>query len=165
MKKIAILFAVLFACFALPGPAAVCAEEETAAAAAYAEESIDLDLSSFSGTVVYAQIYQMAVHPEDYIGKVIRLAGWYDVYVDSETDMVYTVCYIPDASACCAQGIEFVWGGAHDFPDGYPEPGIEITVTGRFETYFEGEWEYMRLADAEIQWEEPETRDTGNAER
>ena len=148
MKNLAVLCAamILF-CALLFCPASGWAEGE-----GFSDQEIDIDLSLFSGTFVYAQIYQMAIHPEDYVGKVIRVAGWYDVYVDSETGMVYTACTIPDATACCAQGIEFVWAGDHAFPGDFPEVGAEITVTGRFETYFEGEWEYMRLADAKLEW-------------
>ncbi len=144
-KAAALLFAALLACFCLAAPWAAPAESSDSNAPA-----VDLDLSKMSGTVVYAQIYQMAVHPEEYLGKRIRLAGWFDVFADGESGMLYTVCYIPDASACCAQGIEFVWAGEHAFPEEYPEAGTPILVTGRFETYFEGEWEYMRLADAEL---------------
>ena len=155
MKKIAVrCSAVLLACLILLAPAPVSAEQQGFAVPAYDEQEIDMDLSQLSGTVVYAQIYQLAIHPEDYIGKIIRLSGWYDVFVDSDTGAVYTVCFIPDATACCAQGIEFVWGGEHSFPDSYPESGAEIMVTGRFETYFEGEWEYMHLVDAELIWKE-----------
>lgn len=155
MKKRIALFnaAVLLACLLLAAPAAVFAEQESALIPAYPEQSIDLDLSRFSGVVVYAQIYQMAIHPEDYLGMIVRLSGWYDVIKDSDTGIVYTLCLIPDAAACCTQGVEFVWAGRHSFPDDYPSPGAEITVTGRFETYFEGEWEYMHLTDAIVRWE------------
>ena len=151
MKKIAVLCFAVLTCFVLFIPAPVSAEREHAALF-YDEQSIDLDLAQFSGTVVYAQIYQMAIHPEDYLGKIIRLSGWSDVVVDGETGEVYTVCFIPDATACCAQGMEFIWAGEHSLPEGYPEPGTEIMVTGRFETYLEGEWEYMHLVDAELTW-------------
>ena len=151
MKKIAALCFAILTCFVLLIPAPVSAEREHAASS-YDEQSIDLDLAQFSGTVVYAQIYQMAIHPEDYLGKIIRLSGWYDVVIDGDTGEVYTVCFIPDATACCAQGMEFVWAGEHSLPEGYPEPGTEILVTGRFETYFEGEWEYMHLVEAELIW-------------
>ena len=115
---------------------------------------IDLDLTDLSGTVVYAYINQMVNAPENYIGKIIRLNGWYDAFVDSSTGLYYTSCFIPDASACCAQGIEFVWAGAHPFPEAYPEPGTGVTVTGRFEVYLEDDWMYIHLVDADVVWAE-----------
>ncbi len=153
MKKIAVrCAAAILACLILLDPTAVSAERQNIAVPSYDEQEIDMDLSRLSGTVVYAQIYQLAIHPEDYLGKIIRLAGWYDVFIDDTTGMFYTACVVPDATACCAQGIEFVWGGEHSFPENYPEPGTEIMVTGRFETYLEGDWEYMHLVDAELVW-------------
>ncbi len=116
------------------------------------EEGIDLDLSKMSGTVVYSQVYNMMVSPEDFIGKTIRVAGYFDVYEDAETGNNYFACMIPDATACCAQGLEFLWAGEHTYPDDYPEPGCDMTMTGRFETYEEDGTEYMRLADAEVEW-------------
>ena len=146
MKKTLSLLLAL--CFLLSLPLGGIAED----AARYAPEDIDLDLADLSGTLVYAQIYQMANEPENYIDKVIRLSGWYEVFQDSSTGLVYTSCYIPDASACCAQGIEFVWAGDHAYPDDYPEPGTGLIVTGRFETYVEDGWMYMHLVDAEVVW-------------
>lgn len=148
MKKLFLLMTLLLCVsVGLGGMTSSIAEE-----AATAPQVIDLDLSKMSGTFVYAEIFQMMMDPQAYIGKVIRLSGWYDVYEDSTTGMVYTSCIIPDATACCAQGIEFVWGGEHRYPQDYPEPGADLVVTGRFETYLEDDYEYIHLADAEVVW-------------
>ena len=104
-------------------------------------ETIDLDLSQMSGTIAYAQVYQMISDPEAYVFK------------DMDTGIVYTSCIIPDAAACCAQGFEFVWAGDHAWPEAYPEPGTYLTVTGRFETYLEDDWLYIHLVDADVDWE------------
>ncbi len=111
---------------------------------------VDLDLSELSGTVVYSQIYNMMYEPESYLGKVIKMAGYYSAYEDTERGVVYHACVIPDATACCAQGIEFVWAGAHAWPDDYPEGGTDIIVTGRLETYDEDGHMYLHLVDAEL---------------
>ena len=42
-----------------------------------------------------------------------------------------------DAAACCAQGLEFEPESTLSYPDDYPEPGAEITVTGTFDSYKE----------------------------
>ena len=116
-------------------------------------ETIDLDLSQMSGTVAYAQVYQMISEPENYVGKIIRMRGYFDVFEDQDTGIVYTSCIIPDAAACCAQGFEFIWAGDHAWPEAYPEPGTYLTVTGRFETYLEDNWMYIHLMDAQVEWE------------
>ncbi len=116
-------------------------------------ETIDLDLSQMSGTIAYAQVYQMVSEPENYVGKIIRMRGYFDVFEDQDTGIVYTSCIIPDVAACCAQGFEFVWAGDHAWPDAYPKLGAYLTVTGRFETYLEDDWLYIHLVDAQVEWE------------
>ncbi len=118
---------------------------------------VDLDLSKMSDTIVYAELYQMMAEPSDFDGKIIRISGWYDVYEDPLSGQVYTSCIIPDATGCCAQGLEFVWAGDHVYPQDYPEPGTYLTVTGRFETYMEDEWIYIHLVDSDVIWEETGT--------
>ena len=113
---------------------------------------VDLDLSGLSGTVVYSQVYNIMYEPEAYVGKVIKMAGYYSAYEDTTRDVVYHACVIPDATSCCAQGIEFIWGGEHQWPDEYPEEGTDIIVTGRLETYDEDGYEYLHLVDAEVLW-------------
>jgi hypothetical protein len=114
--------------------------------------AVDLDLSGMSGTVVYAQIYNLLSDPAPWLGKTIRMAGYYSFYDDQEQGIVYHACVIPDATACCAQGIEFVWAGEHNWPDDYPEDGADITVTGRLEIYEENGYSYLHLMDADVLW-------------
>ena len=116
------------------------------------ERAVDLDLSVLSGTVVYAQVYNIMTDPDAYLGKIIRVSGYYDVYVDPETGSVYHACVIPDATACCAQGLEFVWAGSHVYPDEYSKPGTDLTVTGRLEIYQEGGTSYLHLVGADVVW-------------
>ncbi len=56
--------------------------------------------------------------------------------------------------ACCAQGIEFMWGdGSHVYPDEYPEENAKIVVQGMFERYREDgdDYFYYRLKDATME--------------
>ncbi len=112
--------------------------------------AVDLDLSRLSGTVVYSQVYNMMEDPEAYLGKVIKMAGYYSAYDDAERGVVYHACVIPDATACCSQGIEFVWAGEHAWPDDYPEEGEDIVVTGTLASYEEDGYIYLHLVDAEL---------------
>ena len=114
---------------------------------------IDLDLSVLSGTVVYAQVYNMMYEPDTWLGKIIRMAGYYNYFDDQEHGIVYHACVVPDATACCAQGIEFIWYGEHQWPEDYPEIGTDIVVTGRLEIYEEDGRKYLHLVDSDVQWE------------
>ena len=116
--------------------------------------TVDYDLTQMSSDMVYATVYQMMVTPEEYEGKTFRIDGnFYATYYEA-TKKYYFYCIIQDATACCAQGMEFVWDdGSHIYPDEYPEDNVEIVVEGTFETYKEeGDSNlYCRLSDATLQ--------------
>ena len=95
-------------------------------------DKVDLDLTKMSATMIYTTIFDMLVMPEDYVEKNIKLKGWFETYLDPYTNELYYAVVVPDATACCQQGIEFVWPGEHTFPDDFPEPGKDITVTGLY---------------------------------
>ena len=118
--------------------------------------TVDYDLTQMSSDMVYATVYQMMVTPEEYEGKTFRIDGnFYATYYEA-TKKYYFYCVIQDATACCAQGMEFVWeDGSHIYPDEYPEDNAEIVVEGTFETYKEegNQNLYCRLSDAILQQE------------
>ncbi len=114
------------------------------------EEGIDVDLTALSSTMVYSEVYQMMIAPEDYIGKTVKMSGLFALYHDEAQDKNYYACIIQDATACCAQGIEFVLTEDYVYPDDYPEPGGEICVSGVFDTYREGEGIYCTLRNARL---------------
>ena len=151
-KTLAILLTLALAVLAGACSAPVSGVSETAVQETAAPEplTVDLDLSVLSGTVVYAQVYNIMCDPQAYIGKVIKIAGYYDAFESTERDIVYHACVIPDATACCQQGIEFVWAGEHTYPDDYPELYSDIVVTGRLEEYDEDGVPYLHLVDAEL---------------
>ncbi len=111
---------------------------------------IDVDLTQLSSTMVYSEVYNMMMYPEQYVGKQVKMKGRFSVYEDKSTGNLYFAVVISDAAACCAQGIEFVWEGEHTYPRDYPEPGTEITVVGGFQTYEENGISYCRLTDADF---------------
>lgn len=115
---------------------------------------IDYDLTNMSSDMVYAIVYQMMVDPDAYIGKTFRMEGMYYAVYYEPTRKYYHYCIIQDALACCAQGMEFVWGdGSHVYPDEYPKENTKIVVQGTFETYREDGDDnlYCRLKDATME--------------
>lgn len=126
----------------------------TTAESAKLTDSIDVDLTTLSSTMVYAEVYNMMVTPSDYIGKTVKMGGQFALYQavdkngDPITDQIYFACIISDATACCSQGIEFILAGEHSYPEDYPELGSSITVTGIFQTYVENGNLYCNLVDA-----------------
>ncbi len=116
--------------------------------------TVDYDLTQMSTDMVYATVYQMMMDPDTYEGKSFRIEGtFYSVY-DDHTKKYYHYCIIQDATACCAQGMEFVWGdGSHIYPDEYPAEDADVIVEGTFETYREeGDSNlYCRLANSSLE--------------
>ncbi len=115
------------------------------------ESAVDVDLTVLSGTVVYSEVYNMMVSPENYLGKTVRMKGPFAVYQDESTGKYYFACIIQDATACCSQGIEFELQPDRIYPDDYPAVGDDICVAGVFDTYLEGEYMYCTLRDAVIE--------------
>lgn len=109
---------------------------------------IDIDLTRLSSTMVYSEVYNMMNTPENYVGKMVRMNGKLAVYKYPERN--YYTCIIKDATACCQQGMEFLWAGNHKYPDDYPNEGDGIIVTGVFDIYYEGENKYVQLKDASL---------------
>ncbi|MBQ8117911.1 MAG: hypothetical protein IJ147_07645 [Lachnospiraceae bacterium] len=60
----------------------------------------------------------------------------------------YYACIIQDATACCAQGMEFVLTEDYHYPEDYPEEGQEIAVVGIYDTYMEGDYKFCTLRNA-----------------
>lgn len=112
-----------------PTPAATATPQPTATPS---PDGVDLDLTRLSATMVFAEVAAMVRTPEDYLGKTVRMAGPLAVYEANPAlgiDYFYTVV-IQDATACCQQGMEFIW------PEGtLPEAGTGLVVTGTFAEY------------------------------
>lgn len=111
----------------------------------------DIDLSTMSSTMVYAEVSDMMNSPQKYLGKKVRMSGSFAVYRDKDTGVYYYACIIQDATACCAQGIEFELTGEHTFPDDYPDIDSNITVAGEFDTYVDNGYTYCTLRNAVMQ--------------
>lgn len=145
MKPLALMLLVCLSALALAGCGVGGAEEPAAT-------PVDLDLSALSGTVVYSQVYDMLLEPEAYVGQRVRVRGTLSYFQNPETQREYFAALIADATACCAQGVEFEWAGQHEYPQDYPPLGATITVTGTFATYEENGVKYVHLTDAEVEW-------------
>ena len=109
-------------------------------------EGIDIDLTTLSSTMVYSEVYNMMYLPENYVGKTVKMEGTYSFMHDDVSGMDYYACIIQDATACCAQGIEFIPNN----PEACPEEGGTVTVVGVFDTYMEGDLLFCTLRGAEV---------------
>ena len=126
-----------------------------------AAETVDVDLTTLSSTMVYAEVFNMVNTPEDYIGRTVKMEGSCSTFFDDVNNVDYYTCIIQDATACCATGIEFILKEDQT----YPGEMDEITVVGTFDTYEEGPYMYCTLRDATLLACEPrkgEAKNTGD---
>lgn len=115
-------------------------------------EHIDVDLTTMSSTMVYSEVSNMMYYPSRYKDKVVKATGPFVIGTSSIPDYCYPAVLIQDATACCANGLEFLLYGiprcTSKGGDGYPTPNEQVTVVGRFKTYLEGSSMYVHLVDA-----------------
>ena len=140
MKKIWILTAIFY----LLTTAAGCADN------AGDKTGADVDLTVMSSTMVYAEVYNIMANPGEYMGKTIKMSGLYYASYYDETDLYYHYVIVEDATACCAQGLEFIWDGEHAYPDDYPDEQANIEVAGVFGSYDELGRTYYFITVGEI---------------
>ncbi|MCR4743216.1 MAG: hypothetical protein K5866_10165 [Treponema sp.] len=112
---------------------------------------VDLDLTKMSATMIYSEVFNMLIEPDYYENKIIKIKGNFNVFTDENTGENYFAILIPDATACCQQGIEFVWPGDHLYPQDYPEVNQEITIVGQYKVeYTPDGLQYCYLAISEL---------------
>lgn len=114
------------------------------------DASVDVDLTVLNSNMVYAEVYNMMTQPQEYIGKSIKMRGSFGEFQDETTNQVYYSCIIQDATACCAQGIEFIPENMDAFVQAGYVTGDEIVLEGVYEIYEEGEYMYAVLTGAEL---------------
>ncbi|MCR5703329.1 MAG: hypothetical protein K6G85_01800 [Eubacterium sp.] len=106
-----------------------------------------IDLTKMSSTMVYSQVNDIVMYPDQYIGKEIIMEGTNGIYKEDSAKKVYYSCIIQDATACCAQGIEFQLKKGIK----YPKDGEVVRVRGIFNVYEEGGYSFCRLEKATLE--------------
>lgn len=115
----------------------------------YDPADIDLDLTEMSATMVYSEVSSMIASPEDYVGLIVKMDGTSASYHDESTGKTYYACIIKDATACCAQGIEYDLMEEYG-EDAYPADEGFVSVIGEFSTYEEEGQPYITLKNAQL---------------
>ncbi len=107
-----------------------------------------VDLTMLSSTMMYAEVYNIMMEPDRYIGKTIRMNRPYYASYFEDTEQYYHFVIIEDATACCQEGLEFTWKGDYKYPDDYPVDGTIIEISGVLESYDEnGDTYYGIVSD------------------
>lgn len=117
------------------------AQKKTDKNADISEENVDIDFSKMDKNMIYSIVYNIVFEPDQYIGKKMRIRGEsYSVFHEPLNATIHTVI-VKDATACCVQGLSYI------LPKGteYPEDGLDVEVTGIFETFENDGIEYTHL--------------------
>ena len=109
-------------------------------------DPVDMDLTQMNATMIYSIIYDLMVKPNDYYGKSLIVDGYFDTMYLDEFQTRYFFVVVPDATACCVQGLEFKLPDDKVYPDDYPEPGTDIRVRGVLGSYEEAGQTYAYIS-------------------
>lgn len=112
-----------------------------------------LDLTKMPQQMIYSAVFNMLIEPERYEGKEIRINGRFGVF-DNPTnpsgEKIYA-CIVPDAMACCEQGLEFALPKGALYPRDYPAVDSLITIKGVFHHYVEDGYDVYKLIDTVVE--------------
>lgn len=115
-------------------------------------DKIDIDLTTMGSNMVYSQVYNMLASPSSYVGKIVKINGPFAPLSSDDPNYCYPAILIQDATACCANGMEFLLYGIPRCGflggNGYPSLKENATIVGRFETYLEYGSLFVHLVDA-----------------
>jgi len=106
---------------------------------------VDLDLTSMSNTMIFAEVYKMTNSPDEFLGKTIKVSGRYNTSHSDESGRDYHFILVSDVAGCCQQGIEFIINGDYSNTDDYPDDNNKIEVTGVFKSYTVFEYTHYYL--------------------
>ncbi len=156
IKKLAVFLIVVLLTASLAacgnaGSGADTSDSGTSAAARLESGNEIVDLTKLSSTMAYSQLFHITQNSVDYLGRSICLSGECVSFKDPVSENLYYACVVTDQEACCSAGLEFVMDGEPVAPDGYPEPGAEITVTGELQYYRVGESTFLHLVNAVVE--------------
>ncbi|MDF2544365.1 MAG: hypothetical protein K0S47_4083 [Herbinix sp.] len=118
------------------------------------DDAFDLSIVNQDSDTVYikekmfvAQINDIYINYEDYIGKTVQLEGIFDEEYNSETDTTYRYVYRYGPGCCGTDanaGFEVVWDGD------YPKINDWVNAIGVLETYEENGTSYLQLRLSEL---------------
>ena len=101
--------------------------------------------------MIYSQIFNMLIMPEEYVDKTIKVKGAFEIYPNENGEIDFFTLTVMDATACCKEGIDFIWAGNHTYPNDYPKEGQEITITGTYRVAtLDGDISYSYLEVTEL---------------
>ena len=97
---------------------------------------IDYDFSDMNYNLINAMNFEMAINPEAYYGKKIKMRGQFFSAIEPDSQKRFYYCVVYDPTACCQAGLDFVMEDKV-YPDDFPEEEAYIEIVGTFEDFSE----------------------------
>jgi hypothetical protein len=114
------------------------------------DESVDVDLTVLSSTMLSAELNNITSNPNSYMGRSIRVNGIYYAFSFDDTNQYYHYVLTVYGDDCCWEGLEFILNDNHVYPDYSPEEQMKIEVVGIYSNYEEHGQRYYYLAVDEV---------------
>ncbi len=112
---------------------------------------VDIDLSKMGSNMAYSMLFEIFINPENYVGKNIRIKGFFYRGYSDYIQRHFNYVMVGDAANCCQQGIEFLLSNKENIDENYPQLDTPIMVEGILSSYeFDGNTMYYLEVD-EIQ--------------
>lgn len=115
-------------------------------------ENFDYDLSDMNYNIVSSMNFDMAINPEKYYNKTIKMKGQFFSLEEDGGKRFYS-CVVYDPTVCCQAGIDFVMSTDKKYPDDFPAEEAYIEITGPytdFSSFFEDGRSYSGILCDEI---------------
>ncbi len=110
------------------------------------DSDVDFDFLQMSSTVIYAQVFDLMMNYDDYVGNTFRMNGTFYESLDLEGIPIYFII-INDATGCCPQGLELKFSDDMEIP----KPDSNITVVASVDVFdYKGE-EYVRMLVSDLE--------------
>ena len=93
-------------------------------------KKVDIDLSMLNYNIASAQIFNMLIETDSYLGKTVRIKGQFFSNYDEDNKVRHYSVLIWDATACCQTGLQFIPRGNPVYPDDFPEEMADMEITG-----------------------------------
>ncbi len=111
---------------------------------------VDIDLTPLEGNNIFSEATDILSNADNYVGKTIRVKGYFSSSYDSHDDSRYFMVLIGELPT--EKGFEFIWDdNSHKYPDEYPKEKAEIIIEGELKSYQSEDHQYCYIATDEIQ--------------
>jgi len=109
------------------------------------KEPVDVDLTLLGATMLSAEISNMIMNSQNYLGKTVRVSGLYSSFFYAQAERYIHYVITKDGDECCQEGIEIILTGGRTSASDYPAQRIPIEIVGVFCSYEELGMVYFRL--------------------